>query len=172
MIIKYVGITKEASGLIEHLRQSPDETESDIIVRALSPLRKSESPTSPKYLEIGQGVKLRVGEKVMLFLSEDAKRSSAPDAVAEAHEDGLYTDGEKVQPSKGSVLQPAMKRAQERKNHRNKLGDLISLSAYRQWHVVRDGKFVPVSELKDPALARKRGHAMARIDATAEELGL
>jgi hypothetical protein len=34
---------------------------------------------------------------------------------------------------------------------------LISLSAWRQWHVVRDEKLVRLFDLKDPAKARRRG---------------
>jgi hypothetical protein len=60
--------------------------------------------------------------------------------------------GKKIEPSKGSVLQPAMRLIQEKLNHRNERGEIISLSAWRQWHVERDGQLKPVLEPKDPSL--------------------
>jgi hypothetical protein len=43
-----------------------------------------------------------------------------------------------------------------RAGHRNEKGELVSLSAWRRWYVIRDKKFVPLLELKDPTLARTR----------------
>lgn len=34
---------------------------------------------------------------------------------------------------------------------------VVSLNAWLKWHVLRDDRLVPLYELKDPALARKRG---------------
>ena len=56
-----------------------------------------------------------------------------------------------------------MRIVQERKNHRNGKGELISLSAWRQWYVSRDGKFVSMLELKDPKLARRRGREVGEL---------
>ena len=142
-----------------------------IIQRCAGILRPSALSTSDSdgFLDLGQGAHLRVGEKPVLFLSEAAKRSGQPDAVAEVRAEGFYLNGRKIEPSHGSVLQPAMKIVQKRKNHRNSKGELISLSAWRQWHVVRDNNLIPIFELKDQKLARKRGRTTTL---TTEELGL
>jgi hypothetical protein len=168
---EYVGLTAEASALIERHRQTPIESKSEILVRVLLGLNgRTASAVPAGFLDLGQGAWLRVGEKPVLFLSEEAKRKGQPDAVAEVRKDGFYMDGKRIERSKGSVLQPAMKMIQERKKHRNDKGEIISLSAWRQWHVVRDGRLLSMVELKDPALAHKRGRAANAI--TLEELGL
>lgn len=165
-IAEYVGLTPEAIGLIERCRTMPDETRSDIIVRALSPIVGPITPRPDGLFDLGQGAHLAVGEKPILFLSEDAKRRNKPDAIAEIRSDGFYLEGRKIEPSKGSVLQPAMRIIQERKGHRNSRGELISLSAWRQWHVVRNGQLRSMLELKNPELAHRRG----RRELTLEDL--
>jgi hypothetical protein len=165
-VVEYIGLTKAQCALVERFRRSPDETKSEIIERVLSPLRSLATRAQAtaagiretvEWFDLGQGARLKVGEQPRLFLSEDAKRRRSPDAVAEIRSDGFYLDGSKITPSYGSVLQPAMRIVQERKNHRNAKGELISLSAWRQWYVSRDGKLVSILELKDPKLARRRG---------------
>lgn len=173
MYAEFVGLTPKVIGLIERHRVSPDETKSEILERLLSGLRRPD-PTdrsSPSYFDFGQGVKLPVGEKLLLFLSNRAKQGKEPDAVAEIHADGFYLRGKKIAPSRGSVLDPAMKTVQKEKRHYNEKGQIVSLSAWRQWHVLRDGRLVSVAELKDPALAHRRGRHNRKA-LTAEELGL
>jgi hypothetical protein len=162
MYAEYVGFTPEAVTLVEQFRLSPNESKCDILVRVLSPLIRRESKQQT-YLDLGQGARLCVGERPVLFLSEDAKKSGKPDAVAEVRSDGFYMDGRKIEPSRGNPLQPALKIVQQRIGHRNNKGELISLSAWRQWHVIRDGKLNSILELKDPQLARKRGRIMANL---------
>ena len=175
MYAEYVGLTSEALSLIEQFRASPSESRSEILIRALSQVTRPELQ-SGAYLDLGQGAQLRIGETPILYLSEDAKRWRKADAIAEVRADGFYLDGRKIRPSKGSVLQPAMKLVQERKGHRNSLGELISLSAWRQWYVIRDGKLLSMFELKDPALARRRSRSVVLNEdqqrALAEALGL
>ena len=173
VIVEYAGLTQEAATLIEGFRTSPGESKSDILVRVLRP--GSDGSKSPPVggIDLGQGVVLPVGEKLYLYLSEDAKRSRKANAVAEVMADGFYLSGKKIEPSHGSVLQPAMKQIQEKIGHRNERGEIISLSAWRQWHVLRDGNLVPVFELKAPNLARKRGRVWSnRTDKSLKELGL
>lgn len=169
MYAEFVGLTPEAVTLVERLRLSAQESKSDILVRVLSALLAPKEK-SDDVLQLGQGAFLRVGEQPMLFLSEAAKRLRKPDAIAEVRSDGLYLDGVRIKPSKGSVLQPAMKLVQERKGHRNADGALISLSAWRQWHVIRDGDLLSMVDLKDPALAHRRGRAVPEL--TLRDLGL
>jgi len=147
MITKYVGLTAEASALIESRRTRPDQAEWEIILEALKP-----SAVPPKgALDLGQGVVLAAGETLYLFLNEGSKKARKPDGTAEVRADGLYVEGQKIEPSRGSPLQPAMQIFQGRSKH------VVSLSSWRQWHVLRDKRFIPLVELKDPAQARRRG---------------
>jgi hypothetical protein len=169
--VEFAGLTQEAAMLIEAFRQSPSETKSDILTRVLSHLHKTEPAEDQDELDLGQGAKLRVGEKVYLFLSKETKDAKKPVAVALVKGDGFYLWDKKIEPSKGSVLQPAMKLVQERVGHRNDSGELVSLSAWRQWHVAREGKLVPIVELKDPRLAHTRGRSVSfSTDANSEDL--
>ena len=178
MFSEFAGLTQRAASLIESFRISPDETKSDIIVRTLSGLCGNENANhgsldrgnAQATFELGQGAQLHVGESVFLFLSENAKRDRRPHATAEVKRDGLYLFGQRIEPSKGSVLQPAMRLVQEKLDHRNENGEIISLSAWRQWHVERDGQLIPTLYLKNPALSHKRRRTST--DKTAKELGL
>ncbi len=153
MFSEYVGITQDVASLIESYRDNNTETKSDILARIL---RKETSPdkgNNHNYLDIGQGAKLPVGQTIFLFLDLSSKKSGKYDGKAYVKEDGLYVDGVKVTPSRGSYIQPAMALFQEKK------GKVTSLSAWRQWHIIVDNKYVPLLELKDPALARTRGRS-------------
>lgn len=169
MYAEYVGLTAEAITLIEERRRSPGESRSEIIIRALAAptlvQAEAQQRGHRKRMELGQGAYLLVGEKPVLFLTEEAKRTNKPDAIAEIRsENEFYMNGEEIEPSRGSVLQPAMRRIQEARNHRNEKGDIVSLSAWRQWHVERDGKMVSLFELKDPELARRRVRSIFTLD--------
>lgn len=174
MYDEYVGITQHVDALIERCRVSPSETKCDILARVLP--RDAAEPAAvvpPRGLDLGEGVpSLPPGEKLYLFLFRDALRQQKPDAVAEVGEDGgLYLDGKKVRPSKGSSIHPAMQMVQERLGHRNAEGQLVSRSAWRQWYVERGERYVRLLDLKDPAKAKKRGGRLYTT-ATLEELGL
>lgn len=166
---EFIGITQDVSTLIEQRRVSPGESKNQILRRELSrPLpasrpvpRPAAAPAlSSDFFDFGQGAKVPMGERLFLFLSEDAKRNAKPDGVAEVRHEGLFVDGRRVDPSHGSVLHPAMQHFQRRHGHLNEKGELISLSAWRQWHVLRDRKWVQLLELKDPALAKRRGRTL------------
>jgi hypothetical protein len=153
---EYVGLTQHVSGLVERHRSSPLETKCDILARILAniPLQPPTTPPQNRQtIDLGQGVQAFVGETLYLFLH---KRQSEPDATADVRADGIYIYGEKVTPSKGSLIHPAMKRAQRHLRHLNSQGQLVSLSAYRQWYAERNGKLVKLDDLKDPNKARKR----------------
>jgi hypothetical protein len=170
MIVEYVGLTREGATIIEQFRTAPTETKADIIVRVLGSLLPRTAPDL--FLDLGQGVKIPIGERIELYLPKT--KLGNPDAVAEARVDGLFMDGEKyVAPRRGdSPLHPAMRRVQERKNNRNSKGELISLSAFRQWYVKRNDRLVRVDELKDSGLARKRSQPVSRVSSkSAAELG-
>src|SRR6185369_6664191 len=121
-------------------------------------------------LNLGQGASVFVGEKLYLFLSLAAKKAGKPDGIAIVHQDGIAIDGIIVPRSKGSFIQPAMARFQERLNHRNQDGEIISLSAWRQWHVHRTGRWIRLFDLKDPDLTKtRRGR---QLPFSPDEIGL
>ena len=166
-IIKYVGLTGEASALIESRRRRPDQTESEIIVEALKP---SAVQTRPMF-DLGQGVRLSPLDRLYLFLNEQSKKAKKPDGTAEVgtEADGIYVDGRKVQNSRGSPLAAAMLIFQKRAMDEGRSDKLVSLNAWLKWHVLRDGRLVPLFELKDPTLARRRGAAVD-VDKLLQEL--
>jgi hypothetical protein len=137
-----------------------------------TPGESEKSPDSNRtIIDLGQGVEVEAGERLSLFLWKASKAKEVPEGTAEFREDGnLYLEGRRVQPSRGSAIQPAMQAIQARLNHRNPKGEIISLSAWRQWHVWRDGKFVSLCELKDPKWARGRRHVT--VDLNPEDLGI
>jgi hypothetical protein len=163
--VEYMGITRDVSNLIEAHRSTQSETKNDILSRILVAYTngRTNRPTqernikNPLTLDIGQGAKLVVGEKMYLFLNEQAKRERSPDGIADVRADGVYVDEVLVKRKKRSYLQPAMEIFQQRLGHYNDSGKLISLNAWLKWHVVRDGKLVCLKDLKDPLLARTRG---------------
>jgi hypothetical protein len=154
-IIKYVGLTAEASALIERRRSRPDQTESEIIVEALKP----SGADTRAVLDLGQGVRLPALDRLYLFLNERGKKAEKPDGTAEvgAEADGIYVDGRKVQNSRGSPLAAAMLIFQKRAVEEGRADKVASLNAWLKWHVLRDDRFVPLFELKDPTQARRRG---------------
>jgi hypothetical protein len=166
-IIKYVGLTAEASALIEGRRSRPDQTESEIIVEALKP----SAADTQAMLDLGQGVKLPALDRLFLFLNERSKREKKPDGTAEvgAEADGIYVEGRKVESSRGSPLAAAMLIFQTRAVEQGRAEKLVSLNAWLKWHVLREGRFVPLFELKDPKLARRRGPPVD-VDKLFEEL--
>lgn len=170
MFTKYVGLTAEASALIEQRRARPDQTESDIIVETLrlpgSGGGGASVGSNGPMLDLGQGVRLRAGERLYLFLNEQTKKTKKPDGLASVGEmgDGLYVEGKRVKNSRGTPLAAAMHIFQQRQ------GKLTSLSAWRQWHVLRGDRFVALVELKDPELAHRRGRPVD-VDALLAELG-
>jgi hypothetical protein len=150
---EFIGITQRVDHLIERNRIAPDETKCEILSRVLGGNEPLNLKGKFAGLDLGQGVQLNIGEKLYLFLR---KKQDKPEAIAEVTEDGLCMDGQKIIPSKGSFIHPAMQIVQRRLNNRNRKGLLISLSAWRQWHVLRDGRFVKLFDLKDPTKAKKR----------------
>jgi hypothetical protein len=154
---KYIGLPAEASALIESRRSRPDQEEWEIIVEAMKPTA-SQARSPDAFFDLGQGAKVKVGEPLYLFLNEETKKAKKPDGTAEVRDDGIYVEGKRIEPSRGSPLQPAMKIFQERSGH------VVSLSSWRQWHVLRNKRFTPLVELKDPDLARRRGGLLTAID--------
>jgi hypothetical protein len=160
MYEEVIAISQRVSRLIEARRVSETETMSEILERELGggPDGRAVGGSVPPQggLDLGQGVRLPAGEHLYLFLSVEAKKRGAPDAIAEVVKDGLYLDGKEVAPSRGSLIHPAMQIVQRRIGNVGADGRPVSLSAWRQWHVRRERDYVPLFELKDPTLARRR----------------
>lgn len=170
MYSKFVGISQEVASLIEARRLNARETENDILLRVLSE-QTGAADDDASYYAIGQGARLKVGELMYLFLTEQSKKEHKPHGIAVVKEDGIYVDGRRVEPSRGSAIHPAMQYFQAKNNHRNDKGELVSMSAWRQWYVIRNSKLVQLGELKEPSLARRRGRrVMAPANMTLEEL--
>ena len=175
MFTEYVGLGQDVASHIEALRERSSETKNDILRRVLGIGAEAKQMTQNSApIDFGQGVHLPVGEKLYLYLSKPSNAGQKPDGVAEVGPDGLYLDGQKITPSRGSSIAPAMQAVQVRSNHVNGEGKLVSLSAYRQWHVVRDGKMVPLDRLKDPNQRRHRTAKASIVDVAAllAELGI
>lgn len=173
MYSEFVGLTSDVTTLIERLRKSPDESKSDILKRVLTPLvpAPKTNPTSLANFELGQGVMLTEGETLLLFLTKSAKQAMKPDGSAEIRKDGFYMNGKKINSSPKRALNRAMKMIQEKMGHKNDRGEIISHSSWRDWHVLRDGRLFSLDELKNPALAHRRG-MHKRQSLTLEDLGL
>ena len=173
---EYAGLSQEVAFLIEAHRTGPSETKNDILLRIV-PRHINESlvtAAKPKLIDFGQGVVLPVGEKLYLYLATPSAHNPTPDGIAEVKVDGLYIDDIRVEASRGSLITPAMHIFQKRNGHVNSQGKLISLSAFRQWHVLRKGQFVPLESLKAPELRRKRTTKAQAVDVDAllAELGI
>ena len=172
MITEFVGMTQDVASQIEARRTDPAETKNDILRRILNVGEPTELTTVSKHLDLGQGVRVTIGETLYLFLTQPKHADSRPDGMAEAHEEGLYINGSRVVASRGSMLAPAMHVFQRRLSHVNDKGNLISLSAYRQWHVRRGGQLVPLESLKDPTKRRTRSTRVSGIDLSKLDLDL
>lgn len=177
---EFVGLTQEIASLIESHREKESETKSDILWRILPRKSASTSLTSSNsrlpissateaVLDLGQGVKLPIDDRIYLFLSKEAMENTKPDGYADVKVDGLYVDGNiKIDKSRGSYIHPAMQFIQKRKNHYNAKGEIVSLSAWRQWHVRKNNQFVSLLDCKDPKLARTRRHHKSGAELLAE----
>jgi hypothetical protein len=171
---EYAGLSQEASSLIDTYRVDPQETKNDILLRILRRSPSEEASAGPQLIDFGQGIQLPVGEKLYLYLSKPSNSSQKPDGVAEVRPDGLFVDDVKIEASRTSLLAPAMHLFQLRLGHVDAKGKPISLSAFRQWHVIRNGSLVALDKLKNPTLTRKRTSKAASVDVEAllAELGI
>ena len=175
MFAEYVGIEQDVASQIEAWRENPSETKSDILRRVFRerPGVDGAGDSSP-LLDFGQGIGLPVGELLYLYLSKPNSVGQMPDGVAEVREDGLYLDGKRISPSRGSLVTPAMKEVQRKLNHVNRKGELIMLNAFLHWYVVRSEQLVPLDLLKDPSQRRTRAPKASAVDVEAllKEFGI
>lgn len=148
---EYAGLTAEAVRLIEEHRKDSAETKSQILVRVLgSPVSHLEA------FDYGEGIKIFEGEHLLLFLPGTPIRGDHATARAVVRKDGFYLEGKNIGPAAKRQFTPAMKMVQRKLKDFNEQGELKSLSAIRQWYVLRDGKLRSLESIKNPELARRR----------------
>jgi hypothetical protein len=158
MYAKFIGISAETAATIERARIHPEESEDQILARVLgtkAPTTKSPPPVRRRF-KLGFGAWLDEGEQLFFFRSKESYDKGKAEAVAAIIDSAFVLYGAEIQPSRGSYLQPAMQLVQRKLRDFNEQGKLISLDAWKYWHVVRQGKFVPVSTLRDPNLVVRR----------------
>lgn len=157
---EFVGLTAKAIALIEQARQSPSESKSAILVRVLTPTQLHASrdvyDADAVWFDYGEGIRIREGEPLFLFLNRPNRYENKPDAKAEIRKDGFFLDGEYVGPSDRRQFTPAMKIVQAQKKNVDGEGKPMSTSAMRRWCVLRGEELVRLDDIKDPKLARKR----------------
>ncbi len=164
MSAKSVEISTKTAALIEGFRDNLFQSEDDIIGAALERLRETETregriepfetAAGKTGCDLGMGVVLAEGEKLYLFRYKASLGSLEPDGTATARGGRLYVEGEEVAPSKGSLVQPALRLL----HRRRRIGGAPAIphKAWEQWHVHRDGRFVPVADLRTPESISRR----------------
>jgi hypothetical protein len=179
MYTKFVGISAETAALIERLRLNPQESEDDILKRTLEGVHSQRPPKQNSTIgcDLGEGAILHEGEKLYLFRHKASRDSGKPEAIAVAQRGNLHLFGQRVEKSKGSIVQPALKQWQEQNNDRNEEGELVSLNAWLYWYVIRDGKLASAAELRIPKMVSRRRRATtvndpALVESTVEGVGL
>ena len=169
-----VSLSAATIQLIESKRQNADESVDNILGRALGPAAKQvpEHPSTRPRFNLGKGVWLDEGEKLFFFRYKSSLASEAPEATAEIKNGKFMMYGRSIPKSKGSYLQPAMNLYQMRSGDVAENGKPTSLDAWRQWYVVRGGKFIRTADLRDPNLVAKRRAAPIVTNLTLKQLGL
>ena len=131
---EFIGITQSTAALIERHRTSPDQTKNDILSNVLAH-REPSCPANdfgdPATLDIGEGVRLFVGEKLHLYLSQQTKKARTPDAEGTVGDTAVMMDGT-AYPKRHGFLNEMMKRVQARRKHVNNSGEIVSLSAFTE----------------------------------------
>jgi hypothetical protein len=178
MFSEYVGLTQTVASEIETRRITATETKSDILARIfaerITPVL-SRQIDAPSLVDLTQGMSVSEGELLYLYLQKPNSASEAPIAKAVFRSGEIYMGSKRVErPYRGNGLAKAMKDAQIAVGHVDAKGNPISLSAYRQWHVIRGGKLIPLEELKKQGQKRIRRTKVALIDTDAllAELGI
>lgn len=155
--------------LLEGRRLSKEESIDQILQRILSPTPKSPAPTAPeKSFNLGKGVWLSEGEEMFMFRAKASRDQQKPEAVAKVVDGKLMLFDQPVMMSKGSYVQPALRRVQIALQDKNPYGEYISLDAWSYWYVARNGKLVTVGELRDPdQITRRRKPLKLDLDLSA-----
>ena len=164
-IVKYVALDSAAAAVIERFREGPLEHEYEIIQRMGRKAAGSKSGPQvdgPDVLpgtgcDIGDGVILENGEKMYCFRYKGSLLAKKPEGIAIVKARSLYIDGQRIEPSKGSLVQPALQFVQKKLNDLSPTGDgFVSLNAWEHWYVQRVGRLVMVGSLRTPNRVGRR----------------
>lgn len=176
MASKTMRIDRETAALIEHFRESLFQTDEEVVRTALKRLleRGPGSPQKPAAeaesggmgCDLGQGVHLAEGEAIYLFRYRASLESGKFEGVAIARGGKLFIGETEVRPSRGSLVQPALKMIQGKLNDVSpSRGGFVVLDAWDYWYVRREDRYIRVGDLRDPEQIRrrrKRGNAQDR----------
>ena len=92
--------------------------------------------------DLGDGVILGEGEEIYCHLSKRDLDWRKPEGTAVAHHGALFVDGQRIQPQRGAWLQEALRIVQQKVRH------AATLNAWIYWYARRNGKLIPVAELR------------------------
>lgn len=176
MSAKTVRLSRETVALIEEFRDSLFQSEDEIVHAALTRLKRTgagrarkDAPAAGADAEIGcdlgQGARLANGETMVLFRYRSSRETGKFEGVATARDGKLFIGDVEVEPSRGSLVTPALQMIQRR------LGDisptrhgLVVLDAWEYWYVRRDGRWIRVGDLRQPDLVQRRRRRRAGTD--------
>ncbi len=104
--------------------------------------------------DLGDGVILGEGEEIYCHLSKRDLEWRKPEGKAVAHDGALFMEGQRIQPQRGAWLQEALRIVQQ------KVGHAATLNAWIYWYARRNGKLIPVAELRAVVhtRAKRRGN--------------
>lgn len=126
--------------------------------------------------DLGDGAVLLPGEQIFCHLHKRDVEWRKADGVAIARDGTLFLDDRRVIPQRaGALLQAALRIVQERTGDVSETsGDAKSLNAWLHWFVRRDGRLIPVGELRTVVRTRNRGGRAedGRRDLTFEDVDL
>jgi len=135
-------------------------------------------PTEPSGkigCSLGDGAFLLQDEEALCYLHKRDLEWRKPDGMAIARDGALFIDGRRIQPQRGAWLQEALRIVQQKVGDISETtGDARILNAWIHWYVRRDGKLIPVANLRavvrNRAKRSKSGDQFA--DVSPEDLGL
>ncbi len=115
--------------------------------------------------DLGDGATLGEGEDIYCHLSKRDLELRTPEGKAVAHAGALFMDGQRIHPQRGAWLQEALRIVQQ------KVGHDATLNAWIHWYARRNGKLIPVSELRTVIQTRTKRTAGTN-ELTLDDLGL
>jgi hypothetical protein len=108
-------------------------------------------PTAGKIgCDLGDGAILGEGEEIYCHLSKRDLEWRKPEGRAVARDGVLFMDGQQIHPQRGAWLQEALRIVQK------KVGHAANLNAWIHWYARRNGKLIPVAELRTVVQTRAK----------------
>lgn len=125
--------------------------------------------------DLGDGAILWEDEEILCFLHKRTLNPRRADGSALAKGGGLHMDGRLLVPQRGAWLQAALRTVQQKVGDISETtGDARVLNAWDHWFARRDGRLVPLSDLRTKIRTRSRSNLFEGMldDITPEDLGL